>query len=169
MILFTKWHDKLLAGLLVVFMTYFTAGSMYNVYEEIKEANIRSHAMQEKDPLTLISTDHRMQVLACGGTLELPRYTAITKRLTVTVQRKIVRVDSDIVDQEIIHLPDITYTDSTLGGRHITYTMIIPKTLHEGTYLYVPTLTYKVNKYLTITKPAASQVFKVVREAGCKS
>lgn len=169
MMMFTKWHDKVLAVVVIAFMAWFTGATMYSVYEDVKEQNYKERMLKERDPLTLYSTDTDMQILPCGGTLELPRYTEITKPLQVTVQRKIIKIGKNIVDQETTHLPDITYTDANVGGRHITYTMITPRTLVDGMYLYVPTLTYKVNKYLTINKPAASQVFTVKREKGCKS
>lgn len=165
----TKWHDKVAAFMLVGAMVWFTITTGIQYYKEIKHEQYKAILMKAKDPLTIASLSTEMQVLKCGGTLQLPRYTTITKPLTVTVNRKIIRVDSEIVDQETTHLPDITYTDTNIGGRTITYNVVTPRTLTDGTYLYVPTLTYKVNEFLTITKPAPSQVFKIVRPEGCAS
>lgn len=163
----TKWHDKLAAFMLVGAMVWFTISTVIHTYKDIKAEQYKAMLMNAKDPLTVTSLDTEMQVIKCGGTLQLPRYTNITKPLTVTVERKIVRVDSDIVDQETTHLPDVTYTAATVGGRTITYSVVTPKTLVDGTYLYVPTLTYRVNEFLTITKPAPSQVFTLRRPDGC--
>lgn len=169
MIVLTKWHDKVAVFMLVGAMVWFTVSTVIHTYKEIKFEQYKAMLMKTKDPLTIASLSTEMQVLKCGGTLQLPRYTAITKPLTVTVERKIIRVDSDIVDQETTHLPDVTYTDANVGGRIVTYSVITPRTLVDGTYLYVPTLKYKVNEFLTITKPAPSQVFKVMRPEGCTS
>lgn len=168
MIVLTKVHDKILAVLVAIIMIWFTIDKVDETYNSVVYENERAEMLKEPDPLTLRSLDTDMQHLNCGGTLEMQRYTHITKPLHVVVQRKIIRVDSKLVDQEITHLPDITYSDTNLEPRNITYTLHTPKTLGNGVYLYAPILTYKVNKYLTITKPAASQIFTITRPKGCK-
>lgn len=155
--------------MLVGAMVWFTISTVIHTYKELKFEQYKAMLMKVKDPLDITSLDTDMQIIKCGGTLQLPRYTAITKPLTVTVNRKIIRVDSEIADQESTHLPDITYTHTNVGGRTTTYNVVTPRTLTDGTYLYVPTLTYEVNEFLTITKPAPSQVFKIVRPEGCAS
>ena len=168
MIKLTQWYDKLVAIIVVILMVWISISTLSTDYKEHKELRVKEAALKEPDPLIIKILSGSVQTICSNGMLELHRFVKTNKKLVIHVQRSIVKLDDNLKPVEVIKLPNETYTEYSLKGKRIAYLVKIPPLLKEGNYIYVSTLTYKVNKYLTITKKAPNQFFIIDNINNCK-
>ena len=108
----------------------------------------------ESDPLHIEDTGTNPEYTVCSDRkFSFTRHVTTTKYLTVGVTQEFVDLSTGIR----IPLPAIPPYSGEKGDRDWTYTKEVPKFLKNGTYEYVPYLTYDVNPVVTITKKGPTQ------------
>jgi len=161
-----KLNDLIFIALFALTLGVSISFWVYEAYLSYQSAEVKAINLSEKDPFFITSTDTSVQHIGCGGTVFLHRHVVTKKPLIVDVQRRF-RSFSDTHQDAVYHLPDVTYREDKPVDKMVTYSIVTPKHIPDGFYLYEPILTYKVNDHLTITKPAPSQLFYLEKEKYC--
>lgn len=104
----------------------------------------------ESDPLMVINQNiAETYTVPRGGSFIFERTVCTTKSLAVTVHREFDSTDS----VKIYMLHSVGYVPSK-GCAQVQFETQVPSRVPPGNYLYKPTLSYRINKEIDITKPA---------------
>ena len=119
----------------------------------------KQEALAEVDPLNvrLLEANVLHRVDCKSATITVKRHVQITKPLTIRMVRDFTTGTSG--KYITLHLGSITYHNIGPLDKVLTSVVVIPNTLRNGTYEYVPVITYKVNEFKTVRKELQPEQF----------